>query len=171
MISKGLKKINSLDFKKTIRIRIGKIIVNKDKKNFIINDVKPLYLAKKDDLTFFDSIKYKSDISKTKALVCITTNKLKNFIPNQIQTVIVKNVLFELALIIKKIYPKLKIGDCVIHHPEVIHGSAKNNSNKDRIGFVVSYRGKNSKIDNIRLKIHKQNLKNNLKTIYKNIQN
>ncbi len=71
----------------------------------------------------------------------------------------------------KKNYPKLKIGDCVIHHPEVIHGSARNNSNKDRIGFVVSYRGKNSKIDNIRLKIHKQNLKNNLKTIYKNIQN
>ena len=71
----------------------------------------------------------------------------------------------------KKIYPKLKIGDCVIHHPEVIHGSAKNNSNKDRVGFVVSYKGKNSKIDNIRLKIHKQNLKNNLKTIYKNIKN
>ena len=70
----------------------------------------------------------------------------------------------------KKIYPKLKTGDCIIHHPEVIHGSGKNNSNKDRVGFVVSYKGKNSKIDNIRLKIHKKNLKSNLNTIYNNIK-
>ena len=31
--SNGLKKINSLDFKKTIRIKMGAIIVNNDKKN------------------------------------------------------------------------------------------------------------------------------------------
>tara|TARA_B100000575_G_scaffold288319_1_gene288130 strand:- start:640 stop:1398 length:759 start_codon:yes stop_codon:yes gene_type:complete len=68
----------------------------------------------------------------------------------------------------KKIYPNLKTGDCIIHHPEVIHGSKKNNSNKDRVGFVVSFKGKNSKIDNSRLEIYKQNLKNNLETIYKN---
>ena len=32
-ISNGLKKINSFDFKKTIRIIMGTIIVNNDKKN------------------------------------------------------------------------------------------------------------------------------------------
>jgi len=36
-------------------------------KNFIINDVKPLHSANKNDLTFFDSIKYKSIAIKTKA--------------------------------------------------------------------------------------------------------
>ena len=66
----------------------------------------------------------------------------------------------------KKIFPKLKAGDCLIHHPEVIHGSYKNKSNKDRVGFVVSFKGKNSKTDNVRLKMHKDNIKKNLERIY-----
>ena len=71
-------------------------------------------------------------------------------------------------LAFKRIYPNLKTGDCIIHHPEVIHGSGKNNSNKDRVGFVVSYKAKKSKIDNLKLKIHKDKLKSNLNMIYKN---
>ena len=71
-------------------------------------------------------------------------------------------------LAFKKNYPNLKTGDCIIHHPEVIHGSGGNSSNKDRIGFVASYKSQSSKIDNIRLRIHKDNLKKNLNTIYKN---
>ena len=74
-------------------------------KNFIINDVKPLHSANKNDLTFFDSIKYKSIAIKTKAGACITTEKLKSFLPKNVDIIIVKNVLFELAIILKKIYP------------------------------------------------------------------
>ena len=78
---------------------------NKKIENFIINEVKPLHLAKKNDLTFFDSIKYKSQAENTKSSVCITTEKLKIFLPSTVNKIIVKNVLFELANILKKIYP------------------------------------------------------------------
>ena len=69
-------------------------------------------------------------------------------------------------LLFKKNYPKLKPGDCIIHHPEVIHGSKKNVSNKDRVGFVISYKAKNSKIDTNKLDLYKKKLKKNLKKIY-----
>ena len=54
---------------------------------------------------------------------------------------VIKNLKF------KKIFPKLNPGDCLIHHPEVIHGSYKNMSNTDRIGFVVSYASTTHKLD------------------------
>ena len=77
---------------------------NKIKKNFLINDVKPLLTAKENDLSFFDSIKYKEDLLKSKAGACLTTKKLKKVIPQRIETIIVDNVLFELAKALKKIY-------------------------------------------------------------------
>ncbi len=74
-------------------------------KNIKLNNVKSLILAKKNDLTFFDNIKYKDLASKTKASACITTQKLINHLPNKIEKILVKNVLFELALVLKKMYP------------------------------------------------------------------
>ena len=52
-------------FFKKKSIKIKEIFPN-IKETFIINDVKPLHLAEKKDLTFFDSIKYKSLALKTK---------------------------------------------------------------------------------------------------------
>jgi ectoine hydroxylase-related dioxygenase (phytanoyl-CoA dioxygenase family) len=59
----------------------------------------------------------------------------------------------------KRKFPSLKLGDCLLHHPEVIHGSKKNSSNQDRIGFVLSFKGKNSKIDKYRENLYKKNIK------------
>ena len=98
--------MNSSFFFEKKNIKIDKVFPNiKFKKNFIINDIKPLHLAEKNDLTFFDSIKYKSSAEDTKAAACITTEKLKEFLPKNIKIIEVKNVLYELALILKKIYP------------------------------------------------------------------
>ncbi len=77
----------------------------KFKKNFQINDVKPLDLARSNDISFFDSIKYKSAAIKTKAGACITLDKYSNFLPKNTQIIAVKNVLLELANSLKKIYP------------------------------------------------------------------
>ena len=88
--------------KKTIRINK---IFPKLKENFIVNEVKPIQLAKIKDLTFFDSIKYKTFALQSKSSVCITTEKLKNFLPAKVSKIVVKNVLFELAKALKKIYP------------------------------------------------------------------
>ena len=88
-------------------IKINQLYPNlKLKRNFIINDIKPLYSAGEKDITFFDSIRYKELASKTKSLVCITNKKLEHFLPLSVERIIVDNVLFELSKIIKKIYLK-----------------------------------------------------------------
>ena len=92
------------------KIKAQKIFNNlKMNKNFIINDVKPLHSAKKNDVTFFDSLKYKSIAQNTKAGICITTEKLKNHLPKNVIIMPVKNVLFELAKVLKQIYPTADI--------------------------------------------------------------
>jgi phytanoyl-CoA hydroxylase len=75
-----------------------------------------------------------------------------------------KSVLNKLKF--QKIFPSIKTGDCIIHHPEVIHGSLKNISNKDRIGLAVSFISKNAKTDKRKLSNYKKNIKKNLKKIY-----
>ena len=83
-------------------------------KNIKINNVKTLEKSKKFDLTFFDSIKYKSHASITKASYCITTKRLEKFLPKKVEKIIVKNVLFELAKVLKKMYP-----DSDIDYPDL----------------------------------------------------
>ena len=75
------------------------------KKDFIISEIKPLQKAKKNDVSFFDSIKYKTHATKTTAGACITTKKLEKLIPQKTQTILVNNVLLELAKILNKLYP------------------------------------------------------------------
>ena len=79
------------------------------KNNFFVDSVKPLKFAQKNDLTFFDSTKYKLDAKITKSKFCITTKKLEEFLPKEINKIIVKNVLLELSQVIKKIYHKADI--------------------------------------------------------------
>ena len=74
-----------------------------------IGNVRTLPEAKKNDLSFFDSIKYKSSAQRTKATYCITTKKLSHFLPNNTHKIIVQNVLYEVAKILKKIYPNADI--------------------------------------------------------------
>ena len=86
-------------------------IFNKEKikNDFTLNDVKPLHLASKKDLTFFDSVKYKELALKTNAGICLTKENLVKFLPKNVEKIIVKNVLFELARILKILYPSADI--------------------------------------------------------------
>ena len=65
-------------------------------------------------------MKYKSQALKTKASYCLTTNKLKKFLPTSVHSIIVKNVLFELAIVLKKIYPLADIDypDLAVKQPQ-----------------------------------------------------
>tara|TARA_B100001250_G_scaffold350889_1_gene322811 strand:+ start:654 stop:1619 length:966 start_codon:yes stop_codon:yes gene_type:complete len=113
----------------------------RSKKNIKINDVKTLRKSKKFDLTFFDSIKYKSYASVTKASYCITTKKLEKFLPNEVEKIIVKNVLFELAKVLKKMY-----SESDIDYPDLSLKSATKNKYKSvKFGNNVLI-GKNVKI-------------------------
>ena len=81
----------------------------KIKNNFRVNGIRSLEKSKKNDLTFFDSIKYKHLALKTKASLCITNEKLVKFLPQDIEKIVVKNVMSELAKILKAIYPEADI--------------------------------------------------------------
>lgn len=47
----------------------------------------------------------------------------------------------------KKVIPILNLGDVLIHHCLIVHGSKKNSSNKDRAGLTMRYVGYSSKIN------------------------
>ena len=70
-----------------------------------INDVKDLVSAQNNDLTFFHSKKYENIAKETKASYCITTENLKDILPNSCIPIVVKNVLVSIAKITSKIYP------------------------------------------------------------------
>ena len=89
--------MKSIFFLKKKNFKLDKLFPsNKIEDNLLINDIKSLLDAKKTDLSFFDSIKYKSEAGKTNAGACVTTEKLKKFLPEKVEKIIVKNVLFEI---------------------------------------------------------------------------
>ena len=65
------------------------------------------------------------------------------------------------------ITPSLKKGDCIVHHCEIIHGSERNNSNKDRVGIAISFKDKLEKIDSAKMINYRKKLNLNLKIINK----
>ena len=77
-----------------------------DKNNKLkISDIKTLDKATKKDITFFNSMDYKSYAEKTKAAACVTTKNLEEYLPKECIKILVKNVLFSTAKISKKFYP------------------------------------------------------------------
>jgi UDP-3-O-[3-hydroxymyristoyl] glucosamine N-acyltransferase len=98
--------MSSIFFLKKKNIYLNKLFPNnKISNNFIINGIKSLDKAKKNDLTFFDKKKYEINAKITKAGACITTKSLSHYLSKDTQKIIVKNVLYELAHVLKKIYP------------------------------------------------------------------
>ena len=80
--------MNKNIFFKKKNIKLSKIFLKHTfKEDFKIDSIKPLLKAKKKDITFFDSLKYKEDIKKTSAIICITSNKLEKFLPNKINKI------------------------------------------------------------------------------------
>ena len=85
---------------------ISEIFLDKKFQELIkIFDIKTLDQASKSDLTFFDSLVYLEKSKKTKAKFCLTTEKLKKYLPSSCEPIVVKNVLYELCRVTKKFYP------------------------------------------------------------------
>ena len=78
----------------------------KNFKNIDIHDIKDLFSSTSKDITFFHSKKYSLLASKTKASFCITTSKLKDYLPKNCEKIIVDNVLVATAKITKVFYPE-----------------------------------------------------------------
>ncbi len=102
-------KLENPFFKKNSPISISKIIANikcknSFSKNKLVNDIREINNAKKNDITFFHSSKYSSVASKTKASFCITNLKLEKFLPKTCMPIIVKNVLLSTAKVTEMFY-------------------------------------------------------------------
>ena len=78
-------------------------------KKLKILDIKTLSEAKINDLSFLDSLNYREEAKNTMASYCLTTEKLKSYLPSGCEPIIVKNVLFELCNVTKKFYPNADI--------------------------------------------------------------
>ena len=104
--------MNNPFFKNKGPIKIDKLLKIAELKNIQnfsktkIYDIKDLSTSTKKDITFFHSKKYESLASKTKASFCITTDNLKNFLPENCNKIIVENVLISTAKITKIFYPE-----------------------------------------------------------------
>jgi UDP-3-O-[3-hydroxymyristoyl] glucosamine N-acyltransferase len=74
-------------------------------KNHEISSINDLLNSNQNQITFFHSKKYKDAAKKTKASFCITTNSLKNELPEYCIPLIVENVLLSTSIITSMFYP------------------------------------------------------------------
>ena len=70
-----------------------------------ITDIKDLFTSEQNDITFFHSKKYTEIAKKTKASFCLTTEILKEELPNSCIPLVVKNVLVSTSKVTSKFYP------------------------------------------------------------------
>ncbi len=128
-------------FKKKNSLYLNDLIKGLNKKKIKINNITTLNKSKKNDLTFFDSIRYKSYAASTKASYCLTNDKLEKYLPSTVKKILVKNVLFELGKILKKVYP-----DADVDYPDLsLKLASKNKYKHVKFGNNVLI-GKNVKI-------------------------
>ncbi len=90
---------NILEILKILKIEL------KIEKNQIVKDIKDLFSAEKDCITFFHSKKYNEIAKKTKASYCLTTRNLKDYLPKNCTAIVVDNVLISTSLVTQKFYP------------------------------------------------------------------
>ena len=73
--------------------------------NIQVNDIKDLTSANEKTITFFHSKKYHKFAKETKASFCLTTNSLKDYLPNTCKPILVENVLIATSIVTEKFYP------------------------------------------------------------------
>ena len=70
-----------------------------------VDDIKDLNSSEKSHISFFHSKKYQELARKTKASFCITTEYLKNELPNSCIPLVVENVLVSVSILTSTFYP------------------------------------------------------------------
>ena len=97
-------------FNKNGPFKISKIVDFLKLKTYIekeayVSDIKDIYSANSDNITFYHSKKYRKAASETKASFCLTSDHLKNDLPNTCKSLITNNILLSTAIITEKFYP------------------------------------------------------------------
>ena len=87
-------------------IKILNLNIDKTYKDIEIHDIKDLVSSNNNDITFFHSKKYKDFAKKTQASFCLTTDLLKNDLPESCLPLVVENVLVSTSKITSIFYPE-----------------------------------------------------------------
>jgi len=118
-------------FKKARRFDVDELaekfsceIVNGLDQTLVLDDVAPLQVAQKNDLTFFDNIKYKADFTKTQAGACFVSEKVLDYAPEGLVCLVSDQPYKAYALAAQAFYPE------ALPKPDIsirafIHKSAK----------------------------------------------
>ena len=140
-------KIKNPFFERQKNIYLSDILKTLGKKNLKkiikINDISNLLNASKNDISFFNNLKYLESLKKTKAKFIISSDKYLNTIKNYCEPIIVPNVLKAVYSITALFYPKSldDVVDLSVKSPN------KKNYKKVKFGNNVLI-GKNVKIGN-----------------------
>ena len=103
MINPFFKNHGPLKISEIIKfLNLKKNNLNKD---FKVYDIKDLFSATEQDISFFHSKKYINIAKKTKAIVCVTSDSLKNELPDTCIPLIVDDVLVSTSKITCLFYP------------------------------------------------------------------
>ncbi len=70
-----------------------------------ITDIKDILSAKKNEITFFHSLKYKDVMIESKASYCITSKNFEKYIPKSCKSLLVENILISVSKITNLFYP------------------------------------------------------------------
>ena len=105
VLNQFFQKKGPFPLKKIIKI-INCVTDFSNTNNLQITGIENLANAKKYELTFLNSIKYKDFSLKTKATACITSSNFSQFLPRTCIKLEVKNILFAVTQVSKIFYPK-----------------------------------------------------------------
>jgi UDP-3-O-[3-hydroxymyristoyl] glucosamine N-acyltransferase len=86
-------------------LKLSNINNNEKFLNIKILDIKDLFTATKNNISFFHSKKYEALASTTKASFCVTASNLSHILPSTCNKIIVDNVIVATAKITKIFYP------------------------------------------------------------------
>ena len=103
-------KIKNNFFKIQKNVYLSDILKILQKKNFNkkikINNISDLATSSKNDISFFNSLKYLYLLKKTKAKYVITNDKYKNIVKKYSKIILVEHVLKSVSLVTKLFYPE-----------------------------------------------------------------
>ena len=119
----------------------------------IITNVNDLSNAKNNEITFFHSKNYEKYAKNTNASYCVTTNKLKNYLPKNCKKIITDNVILTMAKITKCFYPD-SVHDYPDNSVKKIEEDLKNKE-RDIVAQknILSNEEYSKKINNLRIKV------------------
>jgi UDP-3-O-[3-hydroxymyristoyl] glucosamine N-acyltransferase len=91
--------------------------------SFVVHDVAPLHLAGRQEISFLDNLKYRKDLSSTKAGVCILHESQASYAPEGLKLLFSASPYKSYALIAQAFYPQARPSGFISEHASV-HPSA-----------------------------------------------